>query len=220
MRRWYEVSKKLIKARKLVKFVKKIVIDDDYKEVERQRILHMIPFMNVNSVFSANGHNLPFLNLAGYGGDQWLSDLCVFLASLRVVKEAEPQTWQNPKYVTVVDPLYLQLSDVERRNQYIDTKDHIFTEMRSNRIVCYPTYVDIEFPQRLQVAKFMTSPMETQVRTFNEWRQCDGHSCGVLTVQWYLSLVRSTLSDASIPIAHDDKLDPKQLAFERYKHFS
>ncbi|KAF4147615.1 hypothetical protein GN958_ATG03188 [Phytophthora infestans] len=108
---WHEVSKKLTKARKLVKFVEKIVIDDDHKEVERQRILHMIPFMSVDSVFSANGHNISLLDLAG--GDQWLSDSCVFLASLRVVKEAEPQTWQNPKYVTVVDPLYLQLSDVE-----------------------------------------------------------------------------------------------------------
>lgn len=255
MRTWHEVSKKLTKARKLVKFVEKIVIDDDHKEVERQRILHMIPFMNVDSVFSANGHNISFLDLAGYGGDQWLSDSCVFLASLRVVKEAEPQTWQNPKYVTVVDPLYLQLSDVERRNQYIDTKDHIFTEMRSNRIVCCPTYVDIEFPHWCGIIfdmerkivwkydplhkksildavqevisgvfmKFMSSHMEMQAKTFTGWRQCDGHSCGVLVVQWleqYLSLVRSTPPDASIPLAHDDKLDPKQLAYERYKHFS
>ncbi|KAF4133902.1 hypothetical protein GN958_ATG17239, partial [Phytophthora infestans] len=183
----------------------KIVIDDDHKEVERQRILHMIPFMNVDSVFSANDHNISFLDLAGHGGDQWLSDSCVFLASLRVVKEAEPQTWQNPKYVTVVDPLYLQLSDVERRNQYIDTKDHIFTEMRSNRIVCCPTYVDIEFPhwcgiifdmeRKIVISgvfmKFMSSHMEMQAKTFTGWRQCDGHSCGVLVVQWleqYLSL--------------------------------
>ncbi|KAF4043060.1 hypothetical protein GN244_ATG04533 [Phytophthora infestans] len=66
--------------------------------------------------------------------------------------------------------------------------------------------------------KFMTSHMEMQVKTFAGWRQCDGHDCGVLIVQWfeqYLSLVRSTPPDASIPLAHDDKLDPKQLAYER-----
>ncbi|KAF4135913.1 hypothetical protein GN958_ATG14899 [Phytophthora infestans] len=58
MRTWREVSKKLTKARKLVE---KIVIDVDHKEVERQRILHMITFMNVDSGFSANDHCIPFL---------------------------------------------------------------------------------------------------------------------------------------------------------------
>ncbi|KAF4033296.1 hypothetical protein GN244_ATG14785 [Phytophthora infestans] len=135
------------------------------------------------------------------------------------------------------------MSDVERRNQYINTKDHISTEMRSIPIGCYPTCGIIFYMGRKIVwkydplhkklildavqeatsgvfMKFMTSHMEMQFRAFTEWRQCDGHSCGVLTVQWYLSLVRSTLSDASILLAYDDKQDPKQLAFERYKHFS
>ncbi|KAF4131004.1 hypothetical protein GN958_ATG19808, partial [Phytophthora infestans] len=220
-------------AQKLISFVEKLVIDDDHKEVERQRILHMIPFMYVDSAFSANGHNISFLNRE--------SDTCVFLASLRVVKEAEPQTWQNPKYVAVVGPLYLQLSDVELRNQFIDTNDHIFTEMRSIRIVCCPTYVDIVFPHWCGIifdmerklcgiqevisgvfVKLKTSHVEMPAKTFTRWRQCDGHNCGVLTMQWfeqYLSLVRSTSPDASIPLAHDDKLDPKQLAYERYKYF-
>ncbi|KAF4149614.1 hypothetical protein GN958_ATG01198, partial [Phytophthora infestans] len=183
-------------------FVEKTVIDDDHKEVERQRILHMIPFMYVDSAFSANGHNILFLNREVTNG--------------RVIH-------------------------VERRNQFIDTNDHIFTEMRSIRIVCCPTYVDIEFPHWCGIifdmerklcgiqevisgvfVKLKTSHVEMPAKTFTRWRQCDGHNCGVLTMQWfeqYLSLVRSTSPDASIPLAHDDKLDPKQLAYERYKYF-
>ncbi|EEY60041.1 uncharacterized protein PITG_21285 [Phytophthora infestans T30-4] len=49
--------------------------------------------------------------------------------------------------------------------------------------------------------KFMSSHMEMQAKTFTGWRQCDGHSCGVLVVQWFEQYL--SLEEASAVVSTD-----------------
>jgi hypothetical protein len=146
MKKWHEVSVKIAKARKLMQFVRKVALDDPHEERERQRILGAMHRMCVDDCFTASGHDIPFMELAGFGGDQWLNDTCVYLASVRVASEAMKLTWRQPMHVAVVDSIFMQMTDLTLRDRYIDTKTHIFSQMQSNRIVCCPTYINVDFP--------------------------------------------------------------------------
>ncbi|ETO99700.1 hypothetical protein F441_22880 [Phytophthora nicotianae CJ01A1] len=89
MRLWHEVSRKLLKARKLMKFVENIPSEGDAQSKKRQQILKTIPHMGVDTVYHTGGHDIPFTELARFGDESWLSDTCVYLASQRVAEERQ-----------------------------------------------------------------------------------------------------------------------------------
>ncbi|KAG3092972.1 hypothetical protein PI124_g16612 [Phytophthora idaei] len=82
-------------ARNLFKVVKTTLIEDIADKEKRKHILRTIPHMDVDTVYHSGGHDIAFMELARFGGDNWLSDTCVYLASLRVAEEATKLTWHN-----------------------------------------------------------------------------------------------------------------------------
>ncbi|KAF1790473.1 hypothetical protein GQ600_14295 [Phytophthora cactorum] len=180
------------------------------------------------------------MELTCFGGDNWLSGTCIYWTSLRVAEEAIKLTWHKTTIVNVVDPIYMQMADEERRKGYLDTSDRVISRMEANRIVFCPVYINTAFPQwcgiifdmERQITRLLDEVESTinshfmplmmtrmEIRTFPGLLQRDGHSCGVLVVHWfemYLTIARTTSPDHSIPMPRGDKLDPKKLQYVRH----
>ncbi|KAF4133913.1 hypothetical protein GN958_ATG16879 [Phytophthora infestans] len=215
MKLWHEVSRKLLKAQKLIKFVKNLSIERGAESKKQQEILKTIPHMGADTVYHTGGHDIHFTELARFGDESWLSDTCVYLASQRVAEEATKLSWWQPKIESVVDPIYLQMADVERRSGFIDTSDRIFSQIQANRIVCCPIYINVTFPHwcgiifdmerqtvwtydpfyREDFLRRVEDIFESrfrpimatamEVKNFPGSLQDDGYSCGVLVVLWF-----------------------------------
>ncbi|KAG3173569.1 hypothetical protein PI124_g1283 [Phytophthora idaei] len=101
-------------ARNLFKFVKTTLIEDDAEKEKRKHILRTIHHIHVDTGYHSGGHDIAFMELARFGGDNWLSDTCVYLASLPVAEEATKLIWHKTTLVNVADPIYMQTADEER----------------------------------------------------------------------------------------------------------
>ncbi|KAF4134384.1 hypothetical protein GN958_ATG16424 [Phytophthora infestans] len=204
------------KSTQVVKTGVRFVLPERGAESKKQQeILKTIPHMGVDTVYHTGGHDIHITELARFGDESWLSDTCVYLASQRVAEEATKLSWCQPKIVSVVDPIYLQMADVERRSGFIDTSDLIFSQIQANRLVCCPIYINVTFPHWCGIIFDMERQtvwtydpfhrddflrrvedifesrfrpiMATamEVKNFPGWLQDDIYSCGVLAVFWF-----------------------------------